>query len=260
MAKQKATFGCLFWLALVLLVIVIFLFNQKNIETVLKETNFLNLINHNDEPVQITINQDPDDNTEENNNDEPPDVIKIDTVDDTVDENDEDPEEIQVIEEDEMPNNETNEIPENSHERKNNLRNATIYFVKVNQEGNIIMEPVVRPVYYDNSPLKETLLTLLNGWQTTSEVNQGLYTMIPQGTKLIDVFVNDTTAYIDFSEDFLFNPLGQDGLKAQLQQVVYTATEFSNIKEIQFLIEGEIRSFLNTEGIYIGEPLSRNSF
>jgi spore germination protein GerM len=66
-------------------------------------------------------------------------------------------------------------------------------------------------------------------------------------------------AYVDFNENFRFNPLGKEGLKAQLNQVVYTVTEFSNISRLQILIDGKKVNFLGPEGIYIGEPLSRSS-
>ncbi|HKK64783.1 MAG TPA: hypothetical protein VJ967_02935, partial [Clostridia bacterium] len=38
--KKKASLGCLFWVALILLVLVVFLFNRERINTVLDETGF----------------------------------------------------------------------------------------------------------------------------------------------------------------------------------------------------------------------------
>ena len=43
-------------------------------------------------------------------------------------------------------------------------------------------------------------------------------------------------------------------------QIVYTATAFSNIDNVQFLIEGEKMDYLGLEGVFIGAPLSIASF
>ena len=42
-------------------------------------------------------------------------------------------------------------------------------------------------------------------------------------------------------------------------QVVYTATAFSNIDSVQFLIEGAKQDYLG-EGVYVGAPLPRSIF
>lgn len=253
--KNKASIGCLFWLALVLFIIVIFLFNQKNIEEIIRRTGFLDIFSNNNGPVEVTINSEeeqedtpPEDNTEDNivllpdNN-----TVVNDPVETEIEpeNNNTEPEDI---------NNETETFND-----KPNLRNARIFFVNINADSSITLTGTLRQVYYKDSPLKETLITLLNG-QNTSEINKGLLTMIPDGTRLRNVYVRENTAFIDFSDDFSFNQLGNEGLYAQLKQVVYTATEFNNISNVQILINGQIKEYLSSEGIFIGEPLSRDSF
>ena len=44
---------------------------------------------------------------------------------------------------------------------------------------------------------------------------------------------------VDFNEGFRFNPQGIDALNAQLRQVVYAATEFPSVRDVQVLIEGK---------------------
>ena len=89
---------------------------------------------------------------------------------------------------------------------------------------------------------------------------QGLHTQIPKSTELRNVYVKDGTTFIDFSESFLFNPLGAAGLETQLKQVVYTTLEFTNIDDVQILIEGKIKKYLSPEGIFVGKPLSKSAF
>jgi germination protein M len=256
--NNKTSIGCLFWLALVLFIIVIFLFNQKNIEEIIRRTGFLDVFSNNDEPVEVTIipEDEPEDSTSPEDTSDDNNIVVIPEDDSPVDD---EPDIINEPENTDQPEENNTEDHPQETTRKPNLRNAKIYFVKVNNDSTITLTGIIRPVYYDDSPLKETLLTLLSG-QTTTEINQGLLTMIPDGTELVNVYVRENTAFIDFSDDFSFNKLGNEGLHAQLKQVVYTATEFNNISNVQILINGQIKEYLSSEGIYIGEPLSRDSF
>ena len=84
-------------------------------------------------------------------------------------------------------------------------------------------------------------------------------TLIPSGTKLLSAKVTDGVAYLNFNENFERNPDGVEGYIYSLMQVVYTATSFSTVKSVQFLIEGQKKDYLG-DGQWIGSPLSRYSF
>jgi germination protein M len=139
------------------------------------------------------------------------------------------------------------------------LRKTRLFFLTVGQNGTILMKGVIRPIPQSDSPLRDTLETLLKG-PTSQEINLGLLSMIPSGTTLRSVVVRGDVAYVDFSESFRFNSLGIEAMKAQLKQVVYAATEFPTVKKVQFLIEGKRVDYLGTEGVSIKDPLSRSSF
>lgn len=144
-------------------------------------------------------------------------------------------------------------------EKSTNSRDARIYFVKVNAEGQISLKSVTRSVDFSSSPLTQTISTLISG-PGSDEINKGSLSLIPEGSRLLSARVEGGTAYLNFNEAFRFNPLGREGYLAQLKQIVYTSTEFPSIKNVQILIEGVIREYLGGEGFYIGEPLSRESF
>ncbi|MFW6251237.1 MAG: GerMN domain-containing protein, partial [Alkalispirochaetaceae bacterium] len=112
---------------------------------------------------------------------------------------------------------------------------------------------------FTDSPMTETIKALLSG-PTIDELNMGLLNLIPEGTELRSAWVRDGVAYLNFNEAFRFNPMGVEGFLAQLQQVVFSTTEFSTIEEVQILIEGERVDYLGGDGIYIGEPLARSHF
>ena len=72
--------------------------------------------------------------------------------------------------------------------------------------------------------------------------------------------VSDGVAYLDFNDAFEINTNGIEGYSSQLMQLVYTATSFSTVNSVQFLIEGQKKEYLGSEGQWIGSPLSRTSF
>jgi spore germination protein GerM len=136
-------------------------------------------------------------------------------------------------------------------------RDRALYFIEVDRDGAILRTRVVRSMPATDSPLADTLRLLLQG-PTVDERNRGLITLIPPGTALRNAQVRGSTAYLSFSEEFQFNTYGVEGYIGQLRQIIWTATEFPNIQEVQILIEGRRIDYLG-ERIAIGSPLSRNS-
>jgi germination protein M len=139
------------------------------------------------------------------------------------------------------------------------VRKTILFFTGVDAAGKLILKSAIRTIPASDSPLRDTLLTMISG-PTSQEVNMGLISMIPSTTKLLGVVVRGDVAYIDFSEGFRFNTHGREGLDAQLKQVVYAATEYPTVKKVQILIEGKKVEYLGPEGIRIYEPLGRQSF
>jgi spore germination protein GerM len=138
-------------------------------------------------------------------------------------------------------------------------RIVSLYFVRVDGDGTINRQEVKRTIDASDSPLTDALGALLKG-PSADELGRNLITLIPSGTQLLSAQVRGSTAYLDFNEAFMINRYGIEGYAGQLKQIVYTATSFSTVKDVQFLIEGERREFLGGEGVYIGRPLSRSSF
>lgn len=143
--------------------------------------------------------------------------------------------------------------------QKPSTRKARLFFVAVDQNGKLSPKSVIRSVKASDSPLRDSLETLLKG-PTSSELNNGLLTMIPMEARLLGVTVRGDAAFIDFSESFRFNAQGTEALDAQIRQVVYAATEFPNVKKVQILIEGKKVRALGAEGVRIDDSLSRASF
>jgi germination protein M len=245
MKKKKSSIGCLFWIALILLIIVVFLFSRSRIESVMDSTGFLKFLSSREvteEPeVERIVNEDKDNQrTIVNLPKETEDPVAT------------------IIPEIEIPKS-TEIIDENNQAvAEKNMRSSTLYFVNVSDENKISLQGIVRPVYYEDSPLTETLEALISGL-TSSELNKGLLSLIPTGTEILGISISNMTATINFNEIISFNNFGKEGLEAELKQIVYTTTEFSTVDKVQILINGEKKQFLSTEGVFIGEPLTRSS-
>jgi len=248
MKKKRSPIGCLFWLALILLVVIVFLFNRERIKNVLENTGFTNLLTREKEEAPEVVREEEDSAEEETREDET--VI-----------------EIQPAEEDEREAGEnaeeepSQEEEENTAPREDNwkIRNGKLYFIEVDENGVISLQAVTRPIKFRDSPLTQTMEELLNGL-LPSELNRELITLIPEETEILSVRVENKVAYINFNEAFRFNSLGLEGYIAQLKQIVYTTTEFPTVDSVQILIEGKSYEYLGPEGVFIGKPLSRSSF
>ncbi len=136
-------------------------------------------------------------------------------------------------------------------------RTTTLYFVSIGADGSVNRQAVKRQLAKSDSPLTDAIKALLAG-PVPGEKNA--MSLIPSGSKLIGASVKDGVATLNFNENFEFNTYGVEGSIGQLMQIVYTATEFSTVKSVQFLIEGEKKEYLGSEGQWIGTPLARSSF
>jgi germination protein M len=250
--KKKSGLGCLFWLALALLVVVVFLYNRERINRVLASSGLLPAKGS----PQVTIRNDkpqpppaarpaPATPRAPSAAPAPPSAPPSGAAPGTA------PPEVVIR----VPGAAAPAAPDAGTPTR--VRKARIFFVQVNQAGDISLHGVMRSVPYTDSPLTNTLAALLDG-EAAHELTGGLLTMIPANVKLRGVAVRGSTAYIDLSDEFRFNALGRAGLVAEIKQLVYTATEFSNVTSVQILIDGRKLDYLSSEGPYIGRPISRD--
>ena len=135
---------------------------------------------------------------------------------------------------------------------------AKLWFTIVDDDGRISRKQCVRRVVRSTAPLTTNLKMLLQG-PNSVELDAGCMSLIPSGTRLLTAIVKDNTAYLNFSREFEENRLGVEGFLAQLQQIVFTSTEFATVKNVQILVEGQKKDTLG-DGVWVGSPLSRADF
>lgn len=167
-----------------------------------------------------------------------------------------DPDEFLAVE-DENIENQNEEVDEAMSDVADSQSIRTpLYFLKTVGDESSIVTGAIRNIHYSDLPLAASIKQLLLK-PNAMEMNNGFFTLIPENSVLLSIEVTDKIAYLNFNEDFQFNSLGREGYLAQVKQIVYTATEIEGVDKVQILIEGKRLEFLGADGIYIGEPLSR---
>jgi len=132
-------------------------------------------------------------------------------------------------------------------------RDRSIYLI---QKSNMMPVKVNRKLNVSNTPLLDSINALLAG-PTPDEIMRGMESLVPEGSRLLKPpAIIGSTVHLDFNQEFRYNPRGSEGCAAQIKQIVLTATEFPNVRDVQFLIEGNIVDLLS-EGVVIRSPIGR---
>lgn len=239
----------LFWLAFFVLIICLFLINRDRIRTTIENTHFLDRL-YNQPPAAEEPLSPADSEPVER---APPPVTAV-----------RPPAESVPPEEPNPPPNRIGQEPATPAPSREpagaspgpEQRERSIYFMQVDTDGMVVRRPTSRSLGVSDTPMTDALRTLLAG-PSPEERQRGLVSFIPPETKLLSVMVRGTTAYINLNEEFQFSTFGVEGYIAQLRQVVWTATEFPTVKDVQILIEGKRVDYLG-ESILIGSPISRD--
>ncbi len=266
--KSGLALACI--LLAVLLIFIFFLVKKDSILTNLKETRFFERVfgstpefveNHKPsekDEVKIPLNEKSDDQISikiepESSAAKPKQETQAQKTQDSVAKNDADSEKAQ---------DSTKKTAEKIETPAKTTGTTDLYlcFVEIDPDGSIIRKLIKRTVPKTDSPLSAAINLVLQGPDTTQAEERNCTTLIPYGTKLLGARVTDGVAYLDFNDNFEINTNGVEGYNGQLMQLVYTATSFSTVNSVQFLVEGKKKEYLGSEGQWIGSPLSRNSF
>ncbi len=285
--RKSASLGCLFWIAVILLILVLFFFNKANIRKVLESTNAIGLFRKTDgadgdvgpkapKIPEITTEPDADgdgqaDSSATGTGDAgaepgPTRTTAVETKTEpsakpaaTTDKP------AKVIPKEPAKgvepakSSEAKKPAEKPAEKTAATRKATLFFVTIDPDGRVLRKEIARELPQTDAPLSDTLKALFRG-TSSGEANKGLRSLIPEGTRLLSATVKGGVATVNVSEEFQFNQFGIEGYIGQLAQVVFTATAFPTVTSVQFLIEGQRREYLGAEGVWIGTPLDRGKF
>jgi len=150
----------------------------------------------------------------------------------------------------------TKEVPYKEEEIKEvqpvptEMVEVTLYF---SDSQAMYLVPEKRKIPQTSSLARQAVIELIKGPE-----NSDLYSTIPEGTQINEVYIADDIAYIDLSEEIFKNhPGGSSGELMTVYSIVNTLTEIPPIKGVQILVEGnETKSLVGH--IDISMPLLRD--
>jgi len=149
------------------------------------------------------------------------------------------------------------EVPYKEEERKEvqpvpteEMVEVTLYF---SDSQAMYLVPEKRKIPQTPSLARQAIIELIKGPE-----NSDLYSTIPEGTQINEIYIVDDIAYIDLSEEIFKNhPGGSSGELMTVYSIVNTLTEIPPIKGVQILVGGNERESL-VGHIDISMPLLRD--
>lgn len=104
--------------------------------------------------------------------------------------------------------------------------------------------------------VKGILSYLTVGSNDASLIPNGFKPIIPLGTKVNSLSINDGNCKVDFSKEFL-NIKDSDEIKL-IESIVYSLTGIDGIKSVTILVEGEILNKLPHSREFLNNPIDRS--
>lgn len=134
--------------------------------------------------------------------------------------------------------------------QKQTQTEITVYFPDANAEKLIAVK---RQIPANDNKYVNAINELITGPSNDSEG----FTIMPKGTKVLSVNVNNNIATVDFSKEFQNNFTGgSTGEIMLVGSIVDTLTDFKEIKSVRFTLEGQPLDILGGH-LDLTEPISR---
>ena len=135
---------------------------------------------------------------------------------------------------------------------------VSVYFIGQNANKDEVYKVVKRSydAEKDGTKLNFSIKNLLKG-PTPKEKAKGIYSEIPQGTKLISIEETANKIVINLSGDFEQGG-GTDGLYKRLYQLIKTSNKNTAL-DVYLNIDGKQVNVVGGEGIMLNQPLKSTS-
>ncbi len=133
---------------------------------------------------------------------------------------------------------------------------VAVYYPKMTDNETYLVREVHKVKKSSNLP-RTALEELIEG----QPVTEGARQIIPSSTNVLDIEINDQgVATVNFSADVLNANVGAEGEGVGIASIVNTLTEFRNIKQVSFMVDGEVEKAMDWWG-HVGlykQPFSRD--
>lgn len=104
--------------------------------------------------------------------------------------------------------------------------------------------------------IKEVIESLTIGSTKSNYIREGFKAIIPEGTKVLDLKLEDSILTINFSKELL--NVSQDTEEKMLEAIIYSLTEINSVKKIKILVEGQSLTNLPNSNKKVPELLDKN--
>ena len=133
-----------------------------------------------------------------------------------------------------------------------------VFFIGQNKNKEEVYKAVKRKYdpTVDGTSIKFAITALIDG-PKPEEVQLGVYSEIPVGTRLLSIVEAPEGVYINLSKHFDTGG-GTDSIYKRIFQLIKTA-KYNTTKPVYLLIENQPVEVLGGEGIMITQPLNENS-
>ncbi|MHB8157568.1 MAG: GerMN domain-containing protein [Desulfocucumaceae bacterium] len=155
----------------------------------------------------------------------------------------------------------TNNVPDSlpAAQKSPVIKNSTdiaVYYVKFTEADTYLVREIHRVPYTADGPT-----AAINELISTNPQTAGSLRILPANTRLLGISINDGRATVNFSHEILSANAGSSGEALGIQSIVNTLTEFPQIKEVSFQVDGKQDSRTMDWWGHVGlyeQPFKRN--
>ncbi|MGQ0515141.1 GerMN domain-containing protein, partial [Bacillus sp. D-CC] len=126
---------------------------------------------------------------------------------------------------------------------------------RVDKNGYVVPQTLAIPTPKANEVIQQTLEYLVKDGPVTNLLPNGFRAVIPANTSMTLNLKKDGTAVIDFSKEM--KNYAKEEERQIVESIAWTLTQFTEIKQVQFQINGEKLAKMPVGGTPLGEGVSR---
>ena len=125
----------------------------------------------------------------------------------------------------------------------------------VDKNGYVVPQTVQLPAPKDNAVIKQSLQYLVKGGPVTNLLPNGFQAVLPADTEMQIDLKKDGTAVVDFSKEL--KNYKKEEERRIVEAVTWTLTQFKEVKNVKFSMNGQDLAKMPVAGTPIGNGLSR---
>lgn len=134
------------------------------------------------------------------------------------------------------------------------------YFFLGSFVDNAGLVPVLREIPKTQAVGTAAMQALLAGPNENElGARPAMYSVIPEGTRLLGLRIDNGIATVDLSREFESGG-GSASVLGRLAQVVYTLTQFPTVSGVRFELDGEPVTVFSGEGVILDSPVDRDDY